>query len=233
MSRLIIISLIAIQAIFACAQSKITPKGQELAKFLDCLQVEKKWLSSSEAIDWQTGEAAKAPEPGKANPASPDPVKDPKNSRPQPPIDKKLHTHCSSFVAAACAKLGIYLLRPPEHPAALLSNAQYDWLLDKGPEKGWNQILLPMEAQELANQGSIVIAVWKNTVPEKPGHIVIVRPCEKNDSQITAEGPDIIQAGVRNYNCTTLKEGFKNHKGAFDNSEILFFSHPPAAPEKK
>jgi len=28
-----------------------------------------------------------------------------------------------------------------------------------------------------------------------------------------------------------MKEGFKNYKDAFDNTEILFFSHP--IPEKK
>ncbi len=229
MLKFLIISLILLQGIFACAQAKINAKGQELSKFLDGLQVEKKWLASVEQIDWQTGE----PKTKKDEPVKPDPVKDPKpgNGPPPPVIDKKLHTHCSSFVAAACEKLGIYLLRPPEKSTVLLSNSQYDWLLEKGSENGWNQVLLPTEAQELANQGSVVVAIWKNPDMQKPGHIVIIRPCEKNESQIASEGPDIIHVGTKNYNCTTLKEGFKNYKGAFDNMEILFFSHD--VPAKK
>ena len=211
------------------AQSKLPEKGQQLSKLLDGLQVEKKWLAAIEKIDWRTGEiTAKTDEKS-------DPEKDPSSVNGKiPVIDRKIRTHCSAFVAATCEKFGIYILRPPEHSTPLLSNAQYDWLLSHGAEKGWNQLLLPNEAQEMANQGNLVVAVWKNLDPSKPGHIAIVRPGSKNDSQIAIEGPDIIQAGIRNYNNTTLKEGFKNHKGAFDNSEILFFSHEiPAAGEKK
>ncbi|HBC87282.1 MAG TPA: hypothetical protein DCZ94_10030 [Lentisphaeria bacterium] len=228
MLKTIMAFLILLQCACLSAQAKITDKGQQLSKFLDGLQVDKKWLASVEKIDWQTGEFS----------TKTDPPKDPRDPAAKngntPAIDKKLRTHSSSFVAAACEKLGIYILKPAGQPSCLLSNAQYDWLLSAGAEKGWTQLLLPNEAQDLANQGNIVVAVWKNLDPEKPGHIVIVRPCEKNDSQITNEGPDIIQAGTRNYNSTTLKEGFKTYKGAFDNSEILFFSHPPAtAAEKK
>jgi len=212
------ISVIVLQGFLLCAQMKVTDKGQELSKFFDGLQVDKKWLPSVAKIDWQTGEL---------NTKKDEPATDPKdkNQQPAPAIDKKLHTHCSSFVAATCARLGIYILRPPEHSTVLLSNAQYDWLLEKGSEKGWNQVLLPTEAQELSNQGNLVVAVWKNPDMQKPGHIAIVRPCAKNDSQIATEGPDIIQAGIKNYVNTTLKEGFKSHKGAFENSEILFFSN--------
>ncbi|HCE43761.1 MAG TPA: hypothetical protein DET40_09450 [Lentisphaeria bacterium] len=223
MRKLIAISVIILQGALLGAQIKITDKGQVLSKFLDGLQVDRKWLSSGQQIDWQTGELSTK----KDDPANMVPSTDPKNKKPQPApaVDKKINTHCSSFVAAACARLGIYILCPPEHSTVLLSNAQYDWLLDKGPEKDWNQVLLPTEAQELANQGNLVVAVWRNPDFQKPGHIVIIRPCTKNESQIATEGPDIIQAGTRNYNSTTLKEGFKNHKGAFDSSEILFFSH--------
>jgi hypothetical protein len=221
--KLLLTSLSMAIAMSVAAQAKISAGGQGLAKFLDGLDVEKKWLASSEGIDWQTGEVkAKSA----CNPVKADPSKDPKagNTQPEPVIDKKLHTHCSSFVSAVCAKLGVHILSPPEHSPVLLSNAQYDWLLDKGPEEGWNQILLPVEAQDLANQGNLVVAVWKNPV-EKPGHIAIVRPSDKQESQIAQEGPDVIQAGTKNFKCTTLKEAFKNHKGAFENSEILFFSH--------
>ncbi|MFZ2655089.1 MAG: hypothetical protein WAX69_09220 [Victivallales bacterium] len=223
MRKLVMISVIVLQGMLLGAQTKLTDKGQELSKFLDGLQVDRKWLSSAQQIDWQTGDLNTR----KEDPPKTDPAKTPKdkNSQPPPVIDRKLHTHCSSFVAAACARLGIYILCPPEHSSVLLSNAQYDWLLDKGPEKDWDQVLLPTEAQDLANQGNVVVAVWKNPDMQKPGHIAVIRPCAKNESQIAVEGPDIIQAGTRNYNSTTLKEGFKNHKGAFENSEILFFTH--------
>lgn len=201
-------SLVFAQGICALGQVSIPEKGIALSKILDDMHVDKKWLSSVENIDWQTGDIKKE--------------KDTKHAV----SDKKTHTHCSSFVASACEKLGVYILRPPEHPTVMLSNAQYIWLLEVGPSKGWTQVFLPTEAQELANQGNIVVAVWKNPDIEKPGHIVIVRPSEKSESLIISDGPDIIQAGQKNYNNTTLKEGFKQHKGAFENSEILFFSHP-------
>jgi hypothetical protein len=210
-------SFILAQVICALGQATITEKGVALSRILDDMHVDKKWLSSVENIDWQTGEVKNCPHR----------EKDTKH----PAYEKKSHTHCSSFVAAACEKMGIYILRPPEHSAVMLSNAQYLWLLEIGPSKEWTQVFLPTEAQELANQGNIVVAVWKNPDTEKPGHIVIVRPSEKSESLIISDGPDIIQAGHKNYNNTTLREGFKQHKGAFENSEILFFSHqiPDAA----
>lgn len=206
---LLLISISLLQIPRVSAQATINEKGITLSKTLDSMQVDKKWLPTVENIDWQTGDVKNSP----AHSSSAG-------------KDKKTHTHCSSFVASACERLGIYILRPPEHSTVMLSNAQYIWLLENGPEKDWTQVYLPTEAQELANQGNMVVAAWRNTDNEKPGHIVIVRPSEKTESLVLADGPDVIQAGHRNYNSTTLREGFKNHKGAFENSEILFFSHP-------
>ncbi|MFA6568503.1 MAG: hypothetical protein WCS96_09850 [Victivallales bacterium] len=216
MKIILLASLVFLQGLCVFSQATVTERGIALSKTLDSMHVDRKWLSSAENIDWRTGDIKNSPP--SANPRE----KDKKHS----PTSKKTHTHCSSFVASVCENLGIYILRPPEHSAVMLSNAQYIWLLEIGPSKNWTQVFLPTEAQELANQGNVVVAVWKNPDPENPGHIVVVRPCEKSDSLIFADGPDIIQAGKKNYNCTTLREGFKNHKGAFENSEILFFSHP-------
>ena len=65
----------------------------------------------------------------------------------------------------------------------------------------------------------------KNPNPAAPGHIAIVRPSTKSDDQILAEGPQIIQAGARNYSSASTKAGFKNHPGAFENRQLLYFAH--------
>lgn len=208
---ILLASFVFLQSLYTLGQTTITEKGAALSKVLDGMHVDKKWLSSVENINWQTGDVRNCTAK----------EKDTK----QPGSDKKTNSHCSSFVASACERVGVYILRPPEHSAVMLSNAQYIWLLEIGPSKEWTQVFLPMEAQDLANQGNVVVAVWKNPDIEKPGHIAIIRPSEKSESLIFSDGPDIIQAGQRNYNNTTLKEGFKQHKGAFENSEILFFSH--------
>ncbi len=170
-----------------------------LTQALDDLQVETHWLKGV-GIDWMTGEA---------------------NGK-RVPLDD---THCSAFVAAAAYKLGVYILRPPEHKTLLLANAQNDWLNAHGTEQGWERVESGLRAQELANQGYLVVASYKNTNPKKHGHIAIVRPSEKNISEILSEGPQIIQAGGTNYNSTTLKLGFKAHPKAFPNNRIQFFAH--------
>jgi hypothetical protein len=82
----------------------ISPKGLALERFLDGLDVDRRWIAGVH-IDWETGIPDGKPEklPGK-------------------------HTHCSAFVASAAKKLGIYILRPPEHGQVLLANAQFEWL---------------------------------------------------------------------------------------------------------
>src|SRR6202042_1276578 len=80
------------------------------------------------------------------------------------------HTHCSAFAAAAAEKLGVYLLRPPEHSAVLLANAQQDWLRGAGTNQGWRAVESPVMAQHLANQGQLVVVTFKNADPQVPGH---------------------------------------------------------------
>lgn len=181
--------------------SDINAEGHKLAKVLDGLDVEHHWLAGKH-VKWQTGEPLDRP----TNDALP-------------------HTHCSAFVAAAAEKLGIYLLRPPKHPANSLANAQYDWLSAEGRKEGWKSVGSALEAQQLANRGSLVVAVFKESDPKKHGHIAIVRPSEKNEAKIKDEGPDIIQAGMDNFSSTSLKEGFKHHKHAFRDNLIRFYEH--------
>ena len=80
-------------------------------------------------------------------------------------------TCCSAFVAAFCMTKEIYILRPPEHSATGLANAQFDWLIKEGKEKGWKAVKSAEEAQKLANEGRIVVASLREADDTKHGHI--------------------------------------------------------------
>lgn len=183
----------------------LEPVGERAAKLsqaLDGMHVEEHWLAGS-IVDWKTGDPT-----GK------------------PITDSGKHTHCSQFAAAACERLGIYLLRPPEHSAVLLANAQSDWLQsEKGRKKGWNPVPDAVAAQDWANKGHLVLATFKNPDPKRPGHIAIVRPGQKSAADLAAAGPLVIQAGLRNATSISLKKGFAGHPGAFAKGEIRFFEH--------
>ena len=190
-------------AVSAWAAAEITAGGERLVATLDGMHVEEHWMAGG-VVDWRTG--------------------DPKSSV-SATADK--HTHCSQFVAAACERLGIYILRPPEHGSVLLANAQFDWLPNEGRAAGWQPVADGVEAQDRANRGEVVVAACQNAAPAKPGHIAIVRPGRKTPEQIAAEGPDVIQAGGTNYNSTSLKRGFANHPEAFSKGGIRFYAHSP------
>lgn len=176
----------------------ISPQGQKLSQFLDSLDVTDKW-QAHERIDWLTGE------PNDSNHGA-------KTS------------HCSAFVAAAADKLGVYILRPPEHSQTLLANAQYDWLQNQGARFGWLKLPNAVLAQATANQGCIVVVARANKNNKKPGHIAIVRPDDKSDAIIAAEGPQIIQAALQNYNSISMTQGFPE-KNAAKRKEIIFYWH--------
>jgi len=199
----ILVALLVLGRAGVLAAGEITPEGQHLAAVLDAMHVEEHWIAGA-IVDWRTG----------------DPT-----GRQLKEGDTGRHTHCSQFTAAACEKLGIYLLRPPEHSAVLLANAQFDWLAKDGQAKGWTPIADGVTAQDLANRGQIVVAVCQNHDPKKSGHIAIVRPGKKTPVQIAAEGPDVIQAGGTNYNSASLKRGFANHPDAFPKGEIRYYTH--------
>ncbi len=181
--------------------------GERLVQFLDSMHVQEHWIAGA-IVEWRTGEPT-----GK------------------PVTDTGKHTHCSQFVAAACERLGIYILRPPEHSAVLLANAQFDWLpSDEGKAKGWSLVKDAFAAQELANHGTLVVAVYKSPDPKKSGHIALIRPSTKTAAEISAEGPQITQAGGTNRNSAPLKKGFANHPDAFAKNEVRYFSHAVTVP---
>jgi len=180
----------------------ITSDAARLAHMLDQTCVVELWPAGVH-VSWETGEPDGKPERTKGK-----------------------HMHCSAFVAATAKKLGIYILRPPEHGQLLLANAQYEWLVDQGQSSGWKEAQGSEQAQEFANRGYLVVATYHNHHDTKPGHIAIVRPSSKSALEIEAEGPQITQAGGMNYISTTLKQGFAGHPAAWGHKEVRYFAHP-------
>jgi len=173
----------------------------ELWKRLEAMEVDKLWLPGA-IVDWQTGKPTGQP------------IKDAKSK----------HTHCSQFVAAATERLGLYVLRPPQHSVVLLANAQFDWLAsDAGKKAGWVALKDGGAAQAAANDGRLVLATLKNPDATKAGHIAIVRPGIKDAELLAKEGPDVMQAGGTNALRTSMRKGFGNHKQEYD--QIAFYAH--------
>ncbi len=186
----------------ACPEENaVTLQAQQIVRELDSMGVETKWIAG-EHIYWENGLPTGVPEtsPGK-------------------------HTHCSAFVASAAKKLGVYILRPPEHGQKLLANAQNEWLAEEGPAHGWRKLADAAEAQAAANRGLLVIASYHNHHDDKSGHIAIVRPGNKTAEQIAAEGPDVIQAGSVNATSISIKTGFAGHPAAWRDNEIAYYAH--------
>ena len=198
--------LLALTAARLALAGPITDDGKRLRDALDSMHVEEHWIAGA-IVEWRTGEPT-----GK------------------PVTDTGNHTHCSQFAAAFCERVGVYLLRPPEHSAVLLANAQVDWLPAQGAEKGWSPVADGTTVQDIANRGTLVVAVYKNHDPKKSGHIAIIRPAEKSAAAIKAEGPEVTQAGGHNHNACSLQEGFRNHPQGFAKGEIRYFSHAVALP---
>jgi hypothetical protein len=198
------VSMVALLATLAVHAGEITPAGKKLGEILDSMKVEQHWLAGQH-VNWLTGEAKTNGSAGE--------------------VTKGGSTHCSAFAAAAADKLGIYLLHPPEHSDLLLASAQQDWLGGAGASRGWAAVKSPIEAQELANRGQLVLVTFKSPDPKKPGHIAIVRPSDKSETEILAEGPQVVQAGRFNHNSTSAKEGFKVHVGAFEENQLRYFVH--------
>ena len=186
---------------FAQSMMNIDASGIKLLKFYKQLNVENLWQKGVH-VNWETGEAD------------------------NPNATKNIKTHCSSFAAAACKHLHIYLLRPPEHKESLLANAQYEWLsTEEAAKDGWEK--LPSNdyktIQEKANSGFVVIAVWKNPSPHLSGHIALIMPQNIDAEKLSEKTIKIIQAGRINSSHISLEEGFKKHIKSWQNSTIVFY----------
>ena len=106
-----------------------------------------------------------------------------------------------------------------------MANAQYDWLATEGERHGWRVLADGHQAQDHANRGELVVAVYKNHHDDRPGHIAMVRPSDKSAAEIDEEGPQITQAGSVNYLSTPLKRGFAGHPAAWTQREVRYFVH--------
>ncbi|MGZ3789443.1 MAG: hypothetical protein ACXVLQ_13020 [Bacteriovorax sp.] len=180
----------------------ISNKALKNEDIFDGTHVEQLWLNGRH-VDWQTG------------------VPD----KPSDYHGPDTHSHCSAFTAALAKKMGIYLLRPPEHVETFLASAQAAWLAStKAESLGWKKVSDMKEAQRLSNLGEFVIAVYPNPRPDKPGHIAIVRASIKSETVLEQEGPTIIQAGINNYSSTSVRNGFSHHPEAFPD-KILYYVH--------
>ncbi len=184
---------------------RIDSNGMKLKRFYSSLNVEHLWLAGNH-INWETGEADK------------------------PGAKHNTKTHCSAFAAAACKKLGIYILCPPQHPQGLLANAQFEWLkTNEAADDGWKKITdadiysIYARAQEYADKGYVVIAIYKNPEKNKPGHAAFVMPENMTMSKIKEDGPEEIQAGANNYDSTCLRIGFEHHIKEWPESKIVFY----------
>jgi len=184
----------------------VSAKGQSLAAELDAMGVETKWIAG-ERVDWRSGLPNGKPltRPGR-------------------------HTHCSAFVAAAADKLGVYILRPPQHSSVLLANAQNAWLRDDGAAEGWHELPDATAAQAAANDGELVVASYLSRRPDTPGHIAIVRPAARSVEEIAADGPLVIQAGTVNSAAISLREGFAGHPRAWRGQGLSYFAHEVGSP---
>jgi hypothetical protein len=185
----------------AAGVEPIADSAERLVHTIDALDVEHHWPAGVH-VRWQSG--------------VPDGVTEKTQGK---------HTHCSAFVAAAAERAGIYILRPPEHKQILLANAQYDWLADEGTAQGWRSVADVVEAQRLANRGWFVVATYKNHHDDKPGHIAILRPSNKEETALREEGPQITQAGGTNHRSVSLKVGFAGHPAAWGRHEVRFYAH--------
>ena len=106
MSRRTLIVLAACAPACALASpccGPITPSGARLVAFLDGTGVDHLWLAG-DRVDWESGASVGVWRDGRP------------------------HTHCLAFIASAAKRLGVYVLRPPDHGAVLLANAQIGWL---------------------------------------------------------------------------------------------------------
>ncbi|MCC7358451.1 MAG: hypothetical protein IT317_03185 [Anaerolineales bacterium] len=128
------------------------------------------------------------------------------NPRYQPNQRGEGETYCNLFVADAVARLGgvlpLYLDAAGGRRSWLDVAGMLAWLKSPAGAAHWRAVSLEA-AQQLANRGGPVIALWQ---PEAGiGHVALVRP---GLEPVGARGPLIAHAGARNANSTDAATGF-------------------------
>lgn len=164
----------------------ISEGGLVLNRALDGMDVESRWLAG-EYVDWRDG--ATLPWP--------------------PPTSEGYEndTHCSAFAAAVALRLDVALLSPP--PERYLANRQAEWL--QAGASGWLPVSGPVDAQQRANMGHLVLISYLNPNSQGSGHIQVVRAFDgRSPGELALVGPQVIQAGRVNFNSVTAAEGFSS-----------------------
>ena len=175
----------------------ITANAQKLSKLLDSVHLDKLWLKGYN-VDWLTGIS----------------------------VSKGGATHCSAFAASFADKLGVYFLRPPQHSQTLLANAQCIWLAsDSAKGLGWTKVATALEAQNLANKGTLVVVGYQSPSVNSSGHMAVIRPYIKTLTLMQQEGPQEAQSGDINSNSIAVKNGFSSHPLAWPNG-VIYYQHP-------
>ena len=173
-----------------------------LLQFLNSLRVDQYWLVGT-SVNFLTGAAGGT----------------------GPNMTIGTDSHCSAFAASAANLLGIYMLRPPQASDVNLANNQADWFPTN--TNGWFLISSALNAQHMVNTGLLAIASYKAS--SGSGHIVMLRPSTRPDSDITTYGPEECQSGDTNYYDTNVMSGFGEHPGAFPNN-IIYYGHTMTYP---
>lgn len=178
--------------------------GMKLRQIYLDMHVETLWQNGVH-VDWRTGE-----------PDNPD-------------ATTENATHCSAFVAAACAQMDIYILRPPAHAQELLANAQFRWLHTPAAQKqGWRKVSgtnVLEKAQKAANKGYMVLAAYKNPNPQRAGHIVCIMPSRISIDSIAVWGPKVIQSSRVNSSNVSFRIAFKRVLNGWPATNVQFFYH--------
>jgi len=180
----------------------VSAEGQKLDRIIDNMHVEQLWLPHVH-IEWESG----------------------RQDRPDSYVGPDKATHCSSFTASLGKLLGVYLLRPPDHPQQLLASAQAEWFHSKqGVKTGWVPLKTQEEAQTLANQGELVMVVYESPDPHRPGHIAVVRPFPKTKEDLETNGVQTAQAGAKNFSSGVARVSFAKHEDAWP-SGVRYYAH--------
>ena len=107
-------------------------------------------------------------------------------------------TYCNQFAQEALRRMGV------PYPTGN-ANAMNRWFNREGAANGWRQVSAE-EAQRMVNEGHPAVATWRNPTGVH-GHIGVLRPGELPDGS-----PRMAQAGGRNFNDGTVRQGFGRHE---------------------
>jgi hypothetical protein len=172
----------------------VTPQAKRMVRLLDSMGVSGKWQARLH-IDWLTGLPA-----GEQSP-------------------EYRGTHCSGFIDAVAARLGVDSGAPQDRLTNPSANRQEEFLRSGGG--GWRSVPDGVAAQAAANRGEFVVAVLHDA---PVGHAAVVRPTNKPEALVLTEGPQVTQAGGHNYTSAPAAVGFGFQASGL--AGVEYYAHP-------